>query len=76
MHGNVWELCADAYDYSFYSRANVDPYNADVSGSYRVYRGGSLISDARNCRSAFRGRRNPDFRSLNLGFRVAFVPSP
>ena len=68
MHGNVWERCQDWHgDYP--SGSVTDPTGA-VSGSYRVYRGGSwnFISDY--CRSADRLRNSPDGRSYYLGFRV------
>lgn len=44
--------------------------------SLRVARGGSWYDDAKYCRSAYRDRFEPDYRSRNLGFRVLLVLSP
>ncbi|MGE3538491.1 MAG: SUMF1/EgtB/PvdO family nonheme iron enzyme [Candidatus Tectimicrobiota bacterium] len=46
-----------------------------VSGSNRVYRGGSWINNARNCRSAYRNNGQPGNRNDNLGFRLVSTPS-
>ncbi len=70
MHGNVWEWCQDLYaDYP--SDALTDP-KGPIEGSSRVFRGGSFISVADNCRSAFRIRLDPSRRIIFYsGFRVA-----
>ncbi|MGB0597936.1 MAG: SUMF1/EgtB/PvdO family nonheme iron enzyme [Rubripirellula sp.] len=73
MHGNVWESCQDWYgDYPNF--AVIDP-KGDISGSRRVYRGGSWYSPAVFCRSAYRTGSNPSYRSSFYGFRVTCVPS-
>ena len=41
------------------------------TGADRVIRGGSWNNNARNCRSAYRNRNEPDNRNNNLGFRCA-----
>lgn len=43
-----------------------------VSGPYRVIRGGSWRSRARNVRAAFRCAFEPLFRDDYLGFRLCF----
>ncbi|WP_123039215.1 formylglycine-generating enzyme family protein [Cohnella candidum] len=58
MLGNVWEWCWDQYD-------------AEVYGSYRVFRGGSWAEEARGCGATCRRRSHPTFRIDDLGFRLA-----
>lgn len=58
MLGNVWEWCWDIYD-------------ANVYGTYRVFRGGSWAEDARGCGATCRRRSHPTFRIDDLGFRLA-----
>ncbi len=71
MHGNVWEWCADRW-HSSYSGAPGDGAAWTTGGSSgRVARGGSLLSAARDCRSAYRSWDSPDLRGSSLGFRPA-----
>jgi formylglycine-generating enzyme required for sulfatase activity len=59
MHGNVWEWCEDPFE---------------AGGSARVLRGGSWHDSGAYCRASHRHRREPSFRNIYLGFRLAAVP--
>ncbi len=69
MHGNVWEWCQDRY--ARYPAKFVTDPQGPQSGDRRVLRGGSWFADGRDCRSAYRYRRDPHFRSGDMGFRLA-----
>ncbi len=67
MHGNVWEWCASPYAKEY---DGSESKGADAEGGSRVLRGGSWFVNPTNCRSAYRGRGEPDLRGSNVGFRV------
>ena len=76
MLGNVWEWVQDPW-HENYAAAPDDGsvWDRDETGAVRVIRGGSWDNGARNCRSACRGRSDPDKWDVNLGFRPAQVQS-
>ncbi len=70
MHGNVWELCNDWFDYYPTSPQN-NPSGA-LTGQYKTERGGSWTYGASSCRSSKRFAISPGQGSTHTGFRVVF----
>jgi formylglycine-generating enzyme required for sulfatase activity/serine/threonine protein kinase len=69
MHGNVWEWCSDFYGY--YPDGEVKDPQGLLAGSGRVLRGGSWLSSAEHCRSAYRDGMPTSRRGSYMGFRLA-----
>jgi formylglycine-generating enzyme required for sulfatase activity len=74
MHGNVWEWCQDDWHRSY---AGDPPKDGSAwinekgkESSTKVLRGGSWRLYPQFCRSAYRSLVIPDFRSVNVGFRI------
>jgi len=72
MHGNVTEWCNDYFGY-YSCSAQQDPSGPE-RGYYRIARGGSWASSARDCRSASRYAYQPDAKISVLGFRIVRRP--
>jgi len=74
MSGNVWEWLLDDRNNSSNELIAEFTRGNDQDNSNRAYRGGSWLSTAMDCRSAFRSYPSPSKRSSSLGFRLALVP--
>jgi formylglycine-generating enzyme required for sulfatase activity len=70
MLGNVMEWVQDWYAPDYYTGSpRVDP-RGPGTGSYKVYRGGAWLSNARQCRVGFRGFDFPSGGYYSVGFRL------
>lgn len=68
IHGNVWKWTQDSWDGRSKLSGGVDPVG--VTGSYRVFRGGSWGNLAQYLRSGNRNYNSPGYGSSNVGFRL------
>jgi formylglycine-generating enzyme required for sulfatase activity len=76
MHGNVFEWCSDGFADEYYKQSPVDDPPGAAGAALRVLRGGGWALEPPGCRSAWRSRHEPEFRSSTVGFRLARVQSP
>jgi formylglycine-generating enzyme required for sulfatase activity len=69
MHGNVSEWCWDWYIEEYAVETAADANYMHLEG-HRVFRGGSWFTLTMRLRSAFRDHYFPNYKSMNIGFRV------
>lgn len=69
MSGNAAEWCWDYFG-GYFSNSQDDP-TGPTSGERRVFRGGSVRTDAINCRVSHRDKLLPSKQDQYIGFRVA-----
>ncbi len=71
MSGNVWEMCSDWYDSSYYSVSPPVNPQGPSTGTERVIRGGDYQWFDFGCRVAYRLGISPSGFGVNTGFRCA-----
>jgi len=69
MSGNVKEWCSDWYYTNYYGDSPEKNPQGPSSGTLRVIRGGSWVSDGYTCRVTYRSSYNPDSHYNFIGFR-------
>ncbi len=70
MHGGVREWCLDWFAFDTYDEISQTDPTGPREGEERILRGGDRHSQAKYCRSAFRGNENPLRRDSDNGLRL------
>ena len=70
MSGNLCEWCNDWFGYDYYSVSpETDPIGPS-SGTHKIHRGGSYISNDKECSVSFRSNFPPETKKSYIGFRI------
>lgn len=70
MSGNVWELCMDWRDNSYYENSPKKNPQGPTSGDYKIARGGSYFNDNKAVRATQRLSIKPSFDHEDFGLRL------
>lgn len=74
VYGNVAEWCQDVYQANYYGdNSPIKDPEGPATGSIRVLRGGSYMSQASSCRSSYRGSADQQIRSRQNGLRIVCI---
>jgi len=73
MNGNLWEHCLDWYADTYNPADTIEPCGP-TTGTQRVLRGGSFLSQPIVCEVHYRDHADPSERTLIFGFRVVMIP--
>ena len=71
MSGTVWQWCSDWYA-SYDTSQSFNP-NGPIDGIEKVCRGGSFMSEAKECRVSIREKDMPNEISEDVGFRIVLA---
>lgn len=71
MTGNVWELCSDFYDATYYSNSPTENPKGSLEGNVHIIRGGGFTNDQDYCRIQKRDYIAPHVERESVGFRLA-----
>ena len=70
MHGNMWEWCEDWYYPNYIGAPDDGSPRLDPVGTMRVFRGGAISTEARQCMSTLRSMWYPNIGAYSFGFRL------
>ena len=74
MLGNLWEWCQDWY--GAYPNGEATNPTGPTTGTEKVMRGGSWMSESKYCNPKYRASRNPKVGHDDVGLRLALTYEP